>query len=246
MRVAILTDIHGNREALQACLAHARLLKADRLLFLGDYVGYGADPDWVVETVMAEVAHGAVALLGNHDAAIDGSDEDMNWLARTAIAWTRTRLSAEHRAFLAARPLTHEEEELLAVHANGYAPAAWDYITSAFEAAYNFARTTARITICGHVHVPAIYHLDSTERIGGFTPTPGIDIPLLQRRRWLAVIGAVGQPRDGNPAACYAIHDEAAGTLRYLRVAYDCEAAARKIIAAGLPLPLAQRLLVGR
>jgi predicted phosphodiesterase len=122
MRIAILTDIHGNREALSACLAHARLLGVDRLIFLGDYVGYGADPVWAVETVGALVAEGAVALLGNHDAAIDGSDASMNTLAQAAIRWTRGRLSAEHRAFLSGLPLVHEEGNVLYAHANGYDP----------------------------------------------------------------------------------------------------------------------------
>ena len=104
MLIALLTDIHGNREAFEACLAHARFLKAERLIFLGDYVGYGADPVWSVETVMELVDEGAVALLGNHDAAVDGSDADMNSLARAAIAWTRTQLRPEHRAFLSTLP----------------------------------------------------------------------------------------------------------------------------------------------
>ena len=110
MRIGILTDIHGNREALSACLTHARLLGVDRLIFLGDYVGYGADPVWVVETIMRLVEGGAVALLGNHDAAIDGSDEDMNTLAQEAIRWTRTRLGPDHRAFLSG--LAHASEHI--------------------------------------------------------------------------------------------------------------------------------------
>ena len=109
MLIAILTDIHGNREALSACLAHARLLKVDRFVFLGDYVGYGADPAWVVDTIRTLVDQGAVALLGNHDAAIDGSDEDMNSVPREAIRWTRHQLGLEQRRLLAGRPPTPEE-----------------------------------------------------------------------------------------------------------------------------------------
>src|ERR671916_38167 len=122
MLIALLTDIHGNREAFEACLAHARFLKAERLILLGDYVGYGADPVWVVDTVMELVEQGAVALLGNHDAAVEGSDADMNGLARAAIAWTRTKLGRDHRAFLSELPLVHEEGDTLYVHANGLAP----------------------------------------------------------------------------------------------------------------------------
>lgn len=246
MLIALLTDIHGNREAFSACLAHARLLKAERLVLLGDFVGYGADPAWVVDTAMRLVEEGAVALLGNHDAAIDGSDSDMNRMAREAIAWTREQLDARHRAFLARLPLTFEHEDALYVHANGYAPRSWDYITGPVEAARSLTRTSARLTFCGHVHVPMLYSMSTTGKVGQFAPGAGIDIPLLATRSWLAVIGAVGQPRDGVPAANYALYDTQSGLLRFLRVPYDVEAAARKIRAAGLPEPLAARLERGR
>lgn len=246
MLIALLTDIHGNREALSACLAHARLMKVDRFVFLGDYVGYGADPAWVVETVAAMVGEGAIALLGNHDAAIEGSDEDMNSLAREAIHWTRAQLRPEHRAFLSELPLVHEEGNVLYVHANGYAPSGWHYITDAIEAARHFSRVSAHITFCGHVHVPMLYHMSSTAKVGSFTPVTHNEIPLLPTRTWLAVIGAVGQPRDGVPAANYAIFDTAHQSLRYFRVPYDTATAARKVREAGLPEKLAQRLEQGR
>lgn len=246
MLIALLTDIHGNREALSACLAHARLMEADRFVFLGDYVGYGADPAWVLDTVMGLVGEGAVALLGNHDAAIDGSDADMNSLAREAIAWTRLRLRDEHRAFLSGLRLTHEEADTLYVHANGYAPRSWDYILGPVEAARNLTRTPFRLTFCGHVHVPMLYSMSATGKVGKFAPQAGVDIPLLSSRSWLAVIGAVGQPRDGRPAAHYALYDTDRRDLRFMRVAYDFSEAARKIRAAGLPEPLAARLELGR
>ncbi len=241
-----MTDIHGNREALSACLAHARLLKVDRLIFLGDYVGYGADPAWVVETVMGLVGEGAFAVLGNHDAAIEGSDEDMNSVAREAIRWTRAQLKPEHRAFLAHLPLIHEEGDVLYVHANGYAPGNWDYILGPMEATRHFVRSSARITFCGHVHVPMLYNMSTTGKIGAFSPVADNDIPLLPTRSWLAVIGAVGQPRDGIPAANYAVYDTKNQHLRYLRVPYDAAQAARKVREAGLPEKLAQRLEQGR
>ena len=246
MRIAILTDIHGNREALSACLAHARLLGVDRLIFLGDYVGYGADPVWAVETVAALAAEGAVALLGNHDAAIDGSDAGMNTLAQAAIRWTRGRLSAEHRAFLSGLPLVHEEGNVLYAHANGYDPGGWDYMAGPMDAVRHFTHVQAPITFCGHVHVPMLYHMSTAAKVGAFAPVAHNDIPLLPTRAWLAVIGAVGQPRDGNPAAHYAIFDAARQNLRYLRVPYDHAAAARKVRAGGLPEKLALRLEQGR
>lgn len=246
MRIAILSDIHGNREAFQACLDHARLLRADRLVLLGDYVGYGADPVFAVETVAELVRTGAIALKGNHDAAIDGSDEDMNATARAAIGWTRERLDENHRAFLKSLPLMREEGSVLYTHANGYAAGGWDYVTGPVQARRSMDRTGHRVTFCGHVHVPALYHLDQTGKCGAFSPTFRFDIPLSTQRQWLAVIGSVGQPRDGHPAAAYALYDSQAGTLRFLRVAYDVDAAARKILAAGLPERLAFRLQVGR
>ena len=246
MRIAILTDIHGNREALAACLAHARLLSVDRLIFLGDYVGYGADPVWIVDTVRELVENGAVALMGNHDAAISGSDLDMNSLAREAIRWTRAQLGAEHRAFLSGLPLLHEEGNVLYAHATGYAPANWDYITDAIDAARHFARVDAHITFCGHVHVPMLFHMSTAAKVGAFSPVADNDIPLLPTRTWIAVIGAVGQPRDGVAAANYAVFDTARQSLRYLRVPYDHAAAARKVRDAGLPEKLALRLEQGR
>lgn len=246
MLIGILTDIHSNREALSACLAHARSHRVDRFIFLGDYVGYGADPVWVVETIMALVDQGAVALLGNHDAAIDGSDEDLNGIAREAIRWTRARLQPDHRRFLSNLPLVHEEGDVLYVHANAYAPGNWDYMSGPMEASRHFMRATNRITFCGHVHVPMLYHMSTTGKVAAFTPVADNDIPLLPTRSWLAVIGAVGQPRDGIPAANYAIYDTAHQNLRYLRVPYDSATAARKVREAGLPEKLAQRLEQGR
>lgn len=246
MLIGIMTDIHGNREALSACLMHARLLEVERLIFLGDYVGYGADPAWVVETVQGLVGEGAVGLLGNHDAAVDGSDEDMNDVAKAAIRWTRTQLGADHRAFLSGLPLIHEEGSVLYVHANGYAPARWDYMSDLGQALKHFNRVEAHITFCGHVHVPMLYHMSTTAKVGAFTPVPGNDIPLLPTRSWLAVVGAVGQPRDGVAAASYAVFDTARQNLRYVRVPYDAATAARKVREAGLPEGLALRLEQGR
>jgi diadenosine tetraphosphatase ApaH/serine/threonine PP2A family protein phosphatase len=245
MIIALLADIHGNREALSACLADAERRKAERYVFLGDLVGYGADPGWVTDRAMDHTARGAIAVLGNHDAAATGSAVAMNDTATEAIAWTRARLSATQCDFLRGLPLTYENGEQLFVHASAEAPSQWPYILDARAARRSFDATRARLTFCGHVHVPALYFQSHTGKTSEFTPAPSVAIPLLSGRRWLAVLGAVGQPRDRNPAACYALLNEELNTLTFIRVPYDVETAARKIRENGLPAVLALRLQQG-
>jgi diadenosine tetraphosphatase ApaH/serine/threonine PP2A family protein phosphatase len=244
--IALLTDIHANREAFDACLAHAERMRPDRYIFLGDYVGYGADPGYVVDLVRSYVTRGAVALRGNHDEAVLGSSTGMNDVARTAIEWTRAQLSDDQREFLADVPFDHEEDNCLFVHANAVAPHRWGYVTNRLQAARSLMATECRCVFCGHLHVPGVYHLAPNGRVGEFVPVPGAAIPLLPQRRWLAVVGAVGQPRDRNPDACYALLDTAESELTYVRVPYDVESAARKVREAGLPLSLSLRLELGR
>lgn len=245
MRTALLSDIHGNREALAACLAHIERNPVDRIMFTGDIVGYGADPVWCLETVMRHCDRGAISLLGNHDEAVTRLDCDMNALARTAIEWTRTQLNAEHRAFIDAMPILVEEGETLFVHSSAASPRAWHYITNKREADASLRYTKKRVTICGHVHRPCFFHAMDGRPIEEFVPPHGVPIPLLRARRWVLVLGSVGQPRDGIPAAAYSVFDSAQGRITMHRVAYDMETAARKIRAAGLPAKLADRLYTG-
>lgn len=246
MKTAIITDLHANREAVQAVLDHARGQRVDRHAFLGDFVGYGADPAWVLDRVREHVALGAVAVQGNHDAAVArGSSPTMRPEARYVIDWTRARLDAAQLDFLASLPLTHEQGEVLYVHANAYQPAAWDYVQGRSEAVRSLHATRQRITFCGHVHEPRLYHLSLVGKAGEFVPVAGEPIPLLPSRRWLVIPGAAGQPRDGNPAACYAIYDDQSLQLTYWRVPYDHEGAGAKIRAAELPQSLADRLADG-
>jgi diadenosine tetraphosphatase ApaH/serine/threonine PP2A family protein phosphatase len=244
--IALFTDIHANREAFEACLAHVGRYRVDRFVFLGDSVGYGADPGFVVDTVRGFVERGAIALLGNHDSAATGTRERMNDEAALAIEWTRAQLDDSQRGFLAGLPLAAAEDDRLYVHASAAEPAHWDYVIDAAAAARSLHATRAALTFCGHTHVPALFHLSATGRVAGFDPPADVAMPLTPQRRWTAVIGAVGQPRDRNPAACYALFDDSARTLSYLRVPYDIESAARKIRDAGLPLFLSARLAWGR
>jgi len=245
MLIALLADIHGNREALTACLADAERAGADRYVFLGDLVGYGADPAWVIDLAADMVEAGAVAVLGNHDAAVLNPSETMNAVASAAIAWTRTRLNEAQRSFLARLPLTVDEEARLFVHASASAPDTWIYVLSSREAFQSFRATHHRLTFCGHTHFPALFNESVRTLPQHHVPADGKPIPLLGQRRWLAVLGAVGQPRDNNPAACYGLFDDVGNRLTYVRVPYDVELAARKIRKAGLPEFLASRLIMG-
>ncbi len=246
MRIAMFADIHANRQAFSACLAQARDFGAEQSVFLGDYVGYGADPEWALGTVVQLVEKGAMAVRGNHDDAVDNADERLNVEAQIAIEWTRGVLGPAERRFLEELPLTLEEEDRLYVHADASSPKNWRYVTNAAEAVRSMNATSAQVTFCGHVHQPALYTLSATGKVTAFKPITGSAVQLLPGRRWLAVLGSVGQPRDRNPAASYLMLDTQRREVTYCRAPYDVEAAAASIRKAGLPTALANRLLVGR
>jgi diadenosine tetraphosphatase ApaH/serine/threonine PP2A family protein phosphatase len=247
MKLALITDIHANREGFEACLEQAHLHGAEKLALLGDFVGYGADPAWVVERVQELVQQGAIAIKGNHDqGVVRGPAPTMIEEARRVVEWTRGQLTPSQLAFLDALPYTVEDLGCLFVHANAWAPSEWEYITGRTEAVRSMHATGARHTFCGHVHEPKLYHLSGTGKIADFTPTPGVAVPVPSHRQWLALPGSAGQPRDGNPAACWALFDTARQTLAFHRVPYDHESTAAKIRAAGLPPRLADRLQHGQ
>jgi diadenosine tetraphosphatase ApaH/serine/threonine PP2A family protein phosphatase len=246
VRLAIFADIHANRQAFGACLDAARAHGAERMVLLGDYVGYGADPEWSVDAVMGLVDAGALAVRGNHDNAIGSGSESMNAEAQAAIEWTRGRLGVAQRRFLAELPLTLAEDDRLYVHSEASNPARWRYVQGAVDAARSMIATPAHVTFCGHIHLPALYSMSSTAKMTSFVPIAGVPVQLLKGRQWLAVLGSVGQPRDGNPAACFVLFDTSSCEITYCRVPYDVETAARRIRENGLPLWLADRLVIGR
>lgn len=246
VRLAVFADIHANRQAFSACLDFAWAHGAERIVCLGDIVGYGADPEWAVDTVMGLVDDGAVAVIGNHDHAVSTPSETMNAEAQAAIEWTRGRLSAPQRRFLAELPLKRQEGDRLYVHSEASHPARWHYVRGTAEAARSIGATEAQVTFCGHVHRPALYSMSSAAKMTSFIPTPDVPVQFLSGRRWLAVLGSVGQPRDGDPAASFAMVDTNSREITYCRVPYDIEAAAARIRANGLPHWLGDRLLLGR
>lgn len=245
MRWAVLTDIHGNRQAFDAVLADLAQHDIDRVAILGDIVGYGGDPEWCCDRAAALVQAGALCLRGNHDNAAIGGGEAMSPLARQAMDWTRGRLDAGQRVFLAGLPLSQEADGIFFAHASASNPQAWSYVTSDTTAAPSFRATAARLILCGHVHVPLLASCDlgGVVRLQGFRP--GLPIPLLPSRRWLAVVGSTGQPRDGVAEAGWALVDTVRQEITFRRTPYDTAGAAARIRAAGLPEPLASRLLTG-
>ena len=243
MKLALFADIHSNLEAITACLAHARALGADCHAFLGDLVGYGADPVAVLDLIERHAANGAVVVLGNHDAAAIGRPADpMNANAEAAIAWTRDQLGPRQRAFLETLPLTINDDNMLFVHASAAAPGQWTYVTDPAEAEQSIGAGNANYIFCGHVHEQKLYYVGTGGRPMPFRPVPGIPIPTGRHRQWLAIVGSAGQPRDGNNAACYAFFDRERERLTFFRVPYGHGSAAQKIRSAGLPERLALRL----
>jgi diadenosine tetraphosphatase ApaH/serine/threonine PP2A family protein phosphatase len=243
MKLALFADIHSNLEAITACLAHAQALGADRYAFLGDLVGYGADPVAVLDLIEQHAANGAVVVLGNHDAAAIGRPDDtLNDNAQAAIAWTQTQLGERQRAFLGGLPLTVRDDNILFVHASAAAPEQWTYVTGPAEAERSISAGNAGYIFCGHVHEPKLYYMGAGGRPMPFRPVPGTPIPTAKHRQWLAIVGSAGQPRDRINKACYALADLERSRLTFFRVAYDHGSAAQKIRSAGLPERLALRI----
>ena len=246
MRLALLTDIHANREAFTACLAHAAQQGADQYAFTGDLVGYGADPAWVVDTVREYVARGAVVVQGNHDySATREARASMHAEAREVIEWTRGQLTADQVQFLADLPLTREVDGMLFVHASAHEPKRWEYVTGLDEAERSLSATRCHMVFSGHVHAPAMYRRADDGRMGSHVPVSGVRVPVQRQHQYLVIPGSVGQPRDGNCSSCYAIYDDQARELTYFRIPYDHGAAARRVIASGLPIVFAMRLIEG-
>jgi len=246
MRIAILADIHANRRALEACLDHAQSSGAQRLVFLGDFVGYGPEPQDVVERIIQETSLGAIVVAGNHDQAVAESHESMTSDAEFAMTWTRGQLGTGARDFLASLPMRFEDDTRLYVHASPQTYPAWIYVNDGPAAKRALEASRAQTVFCGHTHIAALHGITATGQLVSFEPVPGVPVPLPRHRRWLTVVGAVGQSRDGDPAAAYAMLDTDRSEITHFRVPYDVEAAALAILQAGLPPSLASRLQKGR
>jgi diadenosine tetraphosphatase ApaH/serine/threonine PP2A family protein phosphatase len=251
MKLALLSDLHANRRALHACLTHARQQGATRFAVLGDVVGYGAEPVEVVETVMQLAEQGALVVRGNHDtAAAQGAGGIGGTGEQLSTGWTQAQLGPRHRAFLAGLPLTATLDDALLVHADPHAPGRWQYLDrpALVGRALGAAQRSwgASKVFVGHVHQQQLYYRAADGHPMAFAPVPGVPVPLAAHRCWLAVVGSVGQPRDGDPRAMYALFDMTQARLSFHRIAYDHTATAAAIRAAGLPESFALRLERGR
>jgi predicted phosphodiesterase len=242
LRHLIFSDVHANLEALRAVLADAGRRGYDVALSLGDHVGYGANPNECIE-VLAGLENFA-ALRGNHDAAVldPGERAFFNSDAYTAIVHTAGLLNETSREFLSQLPLLFEENDLfLGVHATPSHPSQWGYILDAIEAEVAFQSMQRRIAFTGHSHVACIFVEGGV--VKGFEVED--EIGLATGGKYIINVGSVGQPRDRDPRAPYVLFDDETAILRFYRVEYDWNKTSAKIINAGLPAALAQRILVG-
>jgi predicted phosphodiesterase len=238
VRLAVLSDIHANLEALDAVRRAGQERRVERWVCLGDVVGYGADPQACLARVRQYMAF---CVMGNHDQAVAGLGylEYFNPWAHRAAAWTATQLRPEQCQYLAGLPLVVAEGDALYVHAHPADPGSWDYILSAKEAGAALESTPARLCFVGHSHQPLVCAAGS-----GLLDTEE-PIALRPGERYLVNAGSVGQPRDGNWQTCFLVWDQEDDTLEFVRSDYDLQKAQAKILAAGLPPFLAQRLAQG-
>ena len=241
MKWAVLSDVHGNLEALQAVLKDLQTERPEKIAFLGDAVGYGADPNECL-AILRDLTDWVVA--GNHDyGAVGLTDiEVFNPAARSAILWTREKLSTENQAYLRRQPLRRQNGGMAFVHATPNQPEEWYYLFTFPEAEEAFQSLSVDLAFVGHSHRPLILSKEGTL---GVEASPPEEAVLKPRVRYIINVGSVGQPRDGRTEAAYGIYDEAEKRYLLKRVPYDVAAAQKKIIHAGLPPFLAHRLSRG-
>ncbi len=242
MRIGILSDVHSNLESLQAVLDACEKEQIDEYVCLGDTVGYGANPNECVTLIRDLTGH---LVAGNHDQGVTGdtSISYFNDAAKKAVAWSKRIMSKEHLRFLSSLPLTLEYHGMLFVHSTPSFPEEWKYIVSIDNAMHEFAFFEQRCCFVGHSHQPGVFSINDDHEMGS-----SIDESLqcIETKRYIINAGSVGQPRDGDPRASYVIFDTETKRLTFRRIAYDIATCQEKILRAGLPPFLAQRLEMGR
>src|SRR5687767_6968644 len=240
MRFAILSDLHANLEATEAVLADAQERECSHFICLGDVVGYNANPRECVEIVQKL---DCPVVKGNHDeqASLEESSRDFNALAEMAINWTRAQLTEADKIWLRELPLLSQVENFTIVHATLDSPGQWGYVFNALDAAASFAHQQTTVCFFGHTHVAGAFVRD-----GGVKRMTAEELMIDQSKQYLINTGSVGQPRDGDWRAAYCIYDLDKKVVEQRRVHYDVATAQQKIMKAGLPALLADRLKLGR
>lgn len=243
MRIAVFSDVHANLEALEAFLEHASSRRVDRFMCLGDIVGYGADPNGCIELLRS--VGDIDFVLGNHDHAAAGASYSMGGDAQQALQWTKATLTARNIVFLKTLEASKSWGDVLYCHANPYSPLDWYYVEEKEHISQSFARSKAKTLFIGHTHVAMAITRKNFFCVFLHTPQNDTVVPAAELNRQIFNCGSIGQPRDGDPRASYLIYDTVRQVVEFQRVAYDCEKAAAKIVAAGLPESLALRLAKG-
>ena len=240
MRYAIISDVHSNLEALEAVLADVEGQGVDGFLSTGDIVGYGADPEACVRLVRSLEPH---IVAGNHDWAVAGvlSLDFFNAYAKEAILWTREQLGPDDTAWLRSLRLTRKVGKVTLVHATLDVPENFDYLLTAYDAHLSLEILDTPVCFVGHSHVPVTFAEN-----GSVTFSFASEIDLEGVRKAIVNAGSVGQPRDGNPFASYGVYDSVKNRVEVRRVEYDFRTASKKILDAGLPTVLAERLWLGK
>ncbi len=240
MRFAIFSDLHANLEATEAVLADAQEKDCTHYVCLGDLVGYNANPHECVDLVRQL---GCPVLKGNHDeqVCLARSSREFNDLAERALGWTRANLTDEDKQWLAALPLTCQVRDFTVVHATLDTPGEWGYVINNLDALASFTYQHTTVCFFGHTHVAGAFVRD--ENVKRFRREQLLIEPA---KKYFINAGSVGQPRDGDPRAAYCIYHVGGQIVEERRVRYDLATAQKKIIAAGLPRLLAERLELGR
>ncbi len=241
MKLAIVSDIHGNLEALERVLGDLSERKPAAVFCLGDFVGYGAAPNECIEQLLPHI-DGAVA--GNHDLAACGRIRlgYFNPDAAAAARWTAQALTEAHLEYLNELPFALSWHGACVVHASPAEPSEWHYVFSPNDAHHEMQHCHERVCFIGHSHVPTAFEVDGDFVQERRTPI----VTMKEGVRYLVNVGSVGQPRDGDPRAAYLWWDQEAGTFEHIRLDYDIDGAMQRILAAGLPSFLADRLRVGQ
>jgi len=238
MIYAIISDIHGNFEALQAVISDSKKNNVDEIFCLGDIVGYCSDPNDCIDLVNKECS---VTVIGNHDSAVLNASQgrNFNFHAKAALDWTIKHLTVQSNNFLKNLPFYIIKEEMHIVHSSPQEPETWRYVTNMDDALSCFHFFKEKLCFIGHTHFPIVV----TDQGGIIEDSK---IKLEDNLRYLINVGSVGQPRDGNPLASYGLFDTESKEYKNFRVQYDIQLTQKKMREANLPEYLIQRLSLGR